>query len=82
MQMAVSAISDMNKRVRSGAIKNKDEWLDTVSRNRASNECLRIFLYHGEGPSSYPPRDGWHKDTMLINLPVTYDFCVSVPISH
>ena len=50
MQMAVSAISDMNKRVRSGAIKNKDEWLDTVSRNRASNECLRILLYHGEGP--------------------------------
>ena len=57
MQMAVSAISDMNKRVRSGAIKNKDEWLDTVSRNRASNECSLIFLYHGEGPSSCPPRD-------------------------
>ena len=48
MQMAVSAISDMNKRVRSGAIKNKDEWLDTVSRNRASNEPSRRLNNHGD----------------------------------
>merc|ERR1719336_1855019 len=41
MQMAVSAISDMNKRVRSGAIKNKDEWLDTVSRNLEQEQKIK-----------------------------------------
>ena len=33
MQMAVTAISDMNKRVRGGAAGAKEDWLDTVNKN-------------------------------------------------
>ena len=41
MQMAVTAISDMNKRVRGGAAGAKEDWLDTVNKNLEQEQKVR-----------------------------------------
>ena len=43
MQMAVTAISDMNKRVRGGGAKVKEDWLDTVSKNLEQETKIKRF---------------------------------------
>ena len=49
MQMAVTAISDMNKRVRGGAAGAKEDWLDTVNKNLEQEQKVRsqsyVFIY-------------------------------------
>ena len=44
MQMAVTAISDMNKRVRGGGAKVKEDWLDTVSKNLEQETKIKRFM--------------------------------------
>ena len=46
MQMAVTAISDMNKRVRSGAAGAKEDWLDTVNKNLEQEQKVRTVIGH------------------------------------
>jgi len=44
MQMAVTAISDMNKRVRGGAAGAKEDWLDTVNKNLEQEQKVKRFM--------------------------------------
>ena len=44
MQMAVTAISDMNKRVRGGAAGAKEDWLDTVNKNLEQEQKVRTGI--------------------------------------
>ena len=43
MQMAVSAISDMNKRVR-GPTGSKEEWLDSLNKNLEQEQKVRLHI--------------------------------------
>ena len=45
MQMAVTAISDMNKRVRGGAAGAKEDWLDTVNKNLEQEQKVRAGFW-------------------------------------
>ena len=57
MQMAVTAISDMNKRVRGGAAGAKEDWLDTVNKNLEQEQKVRTeaVLELGPGDLWLPP---------------------------
>ena len=67
MQMAVMAISDMNKWVRGGAAGAKEDWLDTVNKTHLpGSPIVKIFC----------PRQVLYTKRSV--LPVAFEICVAL----